>query len=160
MSETVEAAFRAAMRRLAATVTIVTVAGPEGPAGMTATSVTSLSMAPPSLLVCVNREASVHPALAVGREFCVNVLAEPHAGLAQDFGGAVAPEARFARGAWRARDGVVCLEGAAALVFCTVDLLLDYGTHTIVVGRVTGAETAPGARPLLYGEGGFLALGT
>ncbi len=153
------AGFLAAMRQLAATVTIVTTAGPDGPAGMTATAVTSLSLEPPALLVCVNREASVHPALAMGRAFCVNVLALEHAALAASFGGGTVPERRFAQGEWRQEAGVPPhLAGAAALVFCIVDLLLDYGTHTIVVGRVTRATADAGAQPLLYSKGRYVHL--
>ena len=41
---------------------------------MTATSVTSLSLNPPSMLVCVNKEASIHKILDKGSSFCINVL--------------------------------------------------------------------------------------
>ncbi|NBW26299.1 MAG: flavin reductase, partial [Betaproteobacteria bacterium] len=52
------------MRRLAATVTLVTTSDADGKRyGMLATSVTSVTMEPPMLLVCVSRSAHVHPAL-------------------------------------------------------------------------------------------------
>ena len=65
-------AFKEAMRRLAATVTIVTAAKGDESYGMTMTAVTSLSMDPPSLVICVNRNASLHPVLAGRQEapFC------------------------------------------------------------------------------------------
>ena len=49
--------FRAAMRRVASTVTVVTTGGPFSRHGMTATAVTSVSADPPSLLVCINQGA-------------------------------------------------------------------------------------------------------
>ncbi len=154
-----EAGFRAAMRQLASTVTIVTAASGEAMHGMTATAVTSLCAEPPALLVCVNRSASIHPVLHEGQAFCVNVLATKHADLSMIFGGRVDPELRFAHGTWQHdTEGVPFMPDASALLFCIVDLLLDYGTHTIVVGKVTRANANSDASPLIYGGGGFLSV--
>jgi flavin reductase (DIM6/NTAB) family NADH-FMN oxidoreductase RutF len=73
--------FRDAMRRIAATVTIVTADDGERYDGMTATAVTSLCMEPPSLLVCVNQKAFLHDMLLRAANFCVNVLHQDHAEL-------------------------------------------------------------------------------
>jgi flavin reductase (DIM6/NTAB) family NADH-FMN oxidoreductase RutF len=154
-----EAGFKAAMRQLASTVTIVTAASGEAMHGMTATAVTSLSAEPPALLVCVNREASIHPVLHEGQSFCVNILASTHAYLSSVFGGLVVPELRFEHGTWQHDDdGVPFMPDASALVFCSVDLLMDYGTHTIVVGKVKRAMANTAAPPLIYGGGGFLSV--
>ena len=56
--------FKSAMRRLAATVCIVSTSDEDGWHGMTATSVTSVSMDPPSVLVCVNTTATLHKDIA------------------------------------------------------------------------------------------------
>jgi flavin reductase (DIM6/NTAB) family NADH-FMN oxidoreductase RutF len=153
------AGFRAAMRQLAATVTIVTTKAEGVLHGMTATAVTSLSADPPALLVCVNRQASIHPALHVRQAFCVNILGNAHAALASAFGGEVEPRHRFAHGTWREDDeGVPFLADAPALLFCTVDLLMDYGSHTIVVGKVARTLTDRSAAPLIYGNGSYLSV--
>jgi flavin reductase (DIM6/NTAB) family NADH-FMN oxidoreductase RutF len=69
------AAFRSAMALLAAPVTVVTGRTAEGdPFGFTASAVTSLSLDPPLLLICVNRGANSHDPLVRARSFCVNVL--------------------------------------------------------------------------------------
>jgi len=158
-TDLLKASFKAAMRQLAATVTIVTTAAGDVMHGMTATAVTSLSADPPAILVCVNRSARIHTALRVQQAFCVNILAQSHTNLAGIFGGQTDSELRFAHGDWqRDQDGVPFLPDASALVFCTVDLLMDYGTHTIVVGRVTSASAEVALSPLLYGAGGFLSV--
>ncbi len=74
MGERFEADFRKAMRRLASAVTVISTAHDDRRHGMTATAVTSVSSAPPSLLACINRSASLHAPLLASRRFCVNIL--------------------------------------------------------------------------------------
>ena len=155
------AAFKAAMRRLAATVTIVSNREPETGrrSGMTATAVTSLSADPPSLLVCVNRQASMHASLTEGSPFCVNILGQAHADLARSFGGRVEPELRFEEGDWAEDQSVPYLADAVATLFCTVDALVDYATHSIVIGLVTAVHVHEHQQPLIYGNGRFALMG-
>ena len=69
--------FRLAMRKVASSVTIVTTRDAAGmPHGMAASGVIPVSMDPPSMLVAINRSASLHPVLQASRRFCVNVLAD------------------------------------------------------------------------------------
>ncbi len=69
------AAYREAMARLAGAVHLVTTDGPGGRAGFTATAVCSVSDAPPTLLVCINRDSSAYPAFDRNGRLCVNLLA-------------------------------------------------------------------------------------
>ena len=69
------ALFREAMSRLGAAVHVVTTAGPGGMTGFTATAVCSVSDAPPTMLVCINRKSSGAPALHENKVFCVNTPA-------------------------------------------------------------------------------------
>lgn len=150
--------FKDAMRRLAATVTIVSAASDEGPSGMTATAVTSLSADPPAILVCVNRSASIHAKLTLGNRFCISLLSTDHRDLPTAFGGGIDPEKRFDHGSWNvSRYGTPFLADAQANIFCTVDAQFDYATHTIVIGKVD-AVRMPGEdiRPLIFGDGRFL----
>ena len=73
--------FRVAMRRYPAAVTIVTASDNQRRHGMTATAVTSLSLDPPSLLVCLNRTTLLHDIMLSARRFCVNVLGHDQADL-------------------------------------------------------------------------------
>jgi flavin reductase (DIM6/NTAB) family NADH-FMN oxidoreductase RutF len=158
-SDDIAYAFRQAMRRLAATVTIVSTARMGQRSGMTATAVTSLSVQPPALLVCVNRSASLHADLSLGARFCVNILGHAHGELSAAFGGQTEPEGRFAQGAWQDDPWEVpYLSDAPANVFCIVARMIDYGTHSIVIGSVYAAREGEGAHPLIYGNGRYLGL--
>ncbi len=154
--------FRAAMRKLASTVTVVTARQADEHHGMAATAVTSLSMDPPSLLVCVNRTASMHSALHRSALFCINLLGEQHGPLCEAFGGKLTGAARFAVGEWASgEDEVRYLIDAPANIFCRLDEQHDYGTHTIFIGRVVRVRVMEDGKPLLYQAGaigGFLAI--
>ena len=152
-------AFKNAMRRLAATVTIVTGGTPDQRGGFAATAVCSVTTDPPALLVCVNQAASLHDSLTMGHHFCVNLLHGSHAELSSIFGGGVASDRRFEHGDWaHDADGVAYLSDAQANVFCVVDALMPYGTHTIVVGKVTHVRLHGEIAPLIYSDGRFIAI--
>ena len=68
--------FRAAMRRLAASVAIVAARGEHGPVGMAATSVTSLTVDPPAVLICVNRATVLHGLLVPTAPLSVTLVHE------------------------------------------------------------------------------------
>jgi flavin reductase (DIM6/NTAB) family NADH-FMN oxidoreductase RutF len=151
------AAFKAAMRRFAATVTIVTVKSGDVRSGMTATAVSSVTTDPPALLACVNRGASIHANLRMGKLFCVNLLASEHGPLSTAFGGKLPPQDRFSMGLWHFEgDGPPYLSDAQANIFCFVDAMMDYGTHTIFVGKVDAVRLHGDVRPLIYGNGRFI----
>lgn len=146
-----EAAFRDAMRRLAATVTIVTAVDGERRHGMTVTAVTSVSMDPPSVLVCLNRSTLLHDIMLGARMFCVNVLLHDQAELSAAFSGKLRPEARFGVGDWQfTDDGVPFLADAQATLFCRRTAALPSGTHTIFVGEAFDAHHRDEVAPLIY----------
>jgi flavin reductase (DIM6/NTAB) family NADH-FMN oxidoreductase RutF len=147
------------MRRLAATVTIITGGPPEQRGGFAATAVCSVSTEPPALLVCVNRKASLHGSLTMGRQFCVNLLHDQHSELSNVFGGKVPPAERFNYGTWdHDESGTAYLSDAQANVFCVVDALMAYGTHTIVVGKVRHVRLHGAVAPLVYSDGKFVGI--
>lgn len=154
----VAAAFRLAMRRLAATVTIVT-AGRDGRRfGMAATAVTSVTAAPPTLLICINRSASIHDIIVEAGRYCINILGTHHAGLVAPFGGAAEGEARFDHGAWTHRDGgMPYLDDAQASLFCTVRRRVEHGSHSILIGEVDQVRLSDAIAPLLYQDGTLAA---
>lgn len=142
-----------AMRRLAKSVVIVTTRYQGERMAMAATAVDSLSLEPPSLLFCVNRTASIFPALSGKAAFCVNILARAHEPLAHLCGGQARGEARFAQGAWaEGPNGVPCLEDAQASIFCETDGEFFYGTHGIFIGRVQGVRLHGSVEPLIYAD--------
>src|ERR1700679_213791 len=80
-----EQQFRSIMRRLAGGVSIITAGRGDDVTGMTVTSLTSLSAAPPRLLVSINREASSFAMIERHRVFGVNVLGSDQLDLARRF---------------------------------------------------------------------------
>jgi flavin reductase (DIM6/NTAB) family NADH-FMN oxidoreductase RutF len=153
--------FRQGMRRLAAGVTIVTTSDDGQRAGLTATALCSLSVAPPQLLVCVNREAEAHDLIDRGGRFCVNLLASGHRALAGRFAGAdgTEGEARFAKGRWiELATGAPALQDALACFDCEVAERVRASTHTIFIGRVVDVVVHKRGRPLVYAAGEYAAL--
>lgn len=149
--------FLAAMRCLAATVHVITVRSETGPMGMTATAVSSLAASPPSLLVCVNRSASLHAALVSTRRFCVNILHSSQRDLARIFSDSHRREERFDHGAWQlGGNGPPQLADAQVALLCELDGLSSFATHDICIGRVRDVHLrAEAPDPLLYLEGRF-----
>lgn len=147
--------FKAAMRQLAATVTLVTTFEDGEPHGMTATAVSSLSADPPSVLVCINRAARMHGPTSRSRFFCLNLLAAEQLELCAAFGERRGLD-RFGVGEWReGPHGLPWLVGNAATLFCAVDEALNYGTHTIFIGRIEQVAVDHAAKPLVYQDASF-----
>jgi flavin reductase (DIM6/NTAB) family NADH-FMN oxidoreductase RutF len=126
--------FRKAMRRLTSAVSVISVTHEGIRYGITVTSVTSVSMTPPSLLFCVSRTASLHdPAIRSGR-FCVNILHAHQIDIADAFSGRARVEDRFLCGEWASDDeDVPYLIPAQAKIFCEADAVSSYGTVDWVV---------------------------
>lgn len=155
--EELPAQFRAAMRRLAASVAVVAARGENGPVGMAATSVTSLTVDPPAVLVCVNRATALHGLLVPTAPLSVNLLARDQQDVSAAFGGGVPQDERFRIGEWsEGPDGVPELVGAQANLACVIDAMLAYGTHSIVIARVLRATVSDAVTPLIYQDGAYL----
>jgi len=155
-------AFRAAMRQLASGICLITQNVNGGPAGMTATAVASLSLDPPTLIVCVNRAASIYPGLTPGAAFGVSVLGGDHREFADRFAGRTGENGaeRFREGRWRiAPNGAPLLADALAALACEVEEIVERNTHAIVIGRVRHAAAASGGGALLYWRGVYDQLG-
>ena len=144
-------AFRDAMARLGGAVNIVSTDGPAGRAGFTASAVCSVSDTPPTLLVCLNRNASVYETFKTNRILCVNTLAHDQEAIATLFGGKTPMDERFAAAAWSRRlTGAPALEGAVARFDCRVSEIVESGTHDVLFCTVLAAEVEAGLHGLIY----------
>ena len=149
--EELKGSFLNAMRRLAATVCVVTCRDGGERYGIAATAVTSLSLEPVSLLVCINRSSDFHRRLARAGEFCVNLLADTHTDQSRIFGSGRHWDERFKTGVWSGEDSEPpVLTDAQASIICATDAALDYGSHTIVVGRARRVSFSETIAPLVY----------
>ncbi len=151
--------FRMAMRQFAATVSVISTADGGQRYGMTATAVTSLCVEPPTLLVCVNRGASIHTPLSRAGHFCVSVLRDHHVALSHAFSGGLDPSRRFSLGDWQdTEEGLPFLADAQASFVCRLARTLEYATHSVFIGEVLRACSSEAAAPLVYHAGRYAGL--
>lgn len=145
--------FRDVVGRFASGVTVVTTAVAGRPFGTTASAMSSLSMDPPMLLVCLNRTSSTQAAVLEAGTFAVNILCDSQAGLAGQF--ARKGDDRFAGVEVRTgRTGAPLIEGSLATLECRTVETVTGGTHTVFLAQVVGAQ-ARELEPLTYFRGRF-----
>ncbi|WP_299975140.1 flavin reductase family protein [uncultured Pseudoteredinibacter sp.] len=153
------AAMKAGMRRLASGVAVVTCRDEEsGRQAMTASSVTSVSDSPASLLVCVNKATTMAASLQPGVAFAVNILSADQQDISNACAGGEQGEGRFTIGQWQDNaEQVPLLKGSQVSFSCKVDQVHSYGTHDIVIGQIDGVCLDNDQfAPLIYGDGGYL----
>lgn len=153
--------FRNLMRHQAGAVTIIAVGKPGARTGLTATAMCSLTDSPPTVLICVNRNASAHKPIKAAKCFGVNVLSLPQQHLAKRFSSKqLEGEARFDKDAWTTlATGAPILKGTLASLDCELIDEHEVETHSIFVGRVKDGSFDEGADALLYFRGDFWNLG-
>ncbi|MFR9674840.1 flavin reductase family protein [Streptomyces sp. TR06-5] len=147
--------FRTMMSAFPSGVAVITAVDESGdPHGMTCTSLCSVSVTPPTLLVCLDERSGTLGALAAGGLFAVNLLHARGRTAAELFAGPV-PD-RFSRIGWEPSPlhGIPALTGHAHTVAeCRVARSVPAADHTIVVGEVRNVLELPeAADPLMYGR--------
>jgi len=155
--------FRKGMRRLGGAVNIVTSAHEGIYAGLTATAVTSLSAEPPRLLSCINRAGATYETISKGRCISVNVLGAEHRALAMRFAGMDGePETdRFSEDVWETSiSGAPLYRDALVSFDCSVESILDAGSHGIVIGNILDIRVNERAdnSPLCYIDGDWATI--
>lgn len=155
------AAYRDAMSRVVGAVHIVTSDGPGGRGGATMTAVSSVSDAPPTVLICLNQTGRLNAILRANGVFCVNTLVagdETLAGVFAGVGGIDHP-GRFEHGVWRsAATGAPVLAGARAAFDCRVSTITDVGSHTVIFGTVEAVVVGDARPALLYVDRAYRVL--
>lgn len=153
--------FRNAMRRLAGGVSVITAGRGADISGMTVTSVSSLSVDPPALVVSINREASSFPLLQRYGAFGVNMLTSDQLDVAERFTGkgGLKGADRFAGADWTTRvSGVPLLAGALAAIDCEVEDIVERHSHALVIGRVLDVTVSARTAALAYWQGQYVAI--
>lgn len=152
----IAAALRRGLRSLAKAVVVITCQHEGQRHAMTATAVSELSMDPPSMLICVNKTASLFAPLSQGADFCINILAAHQADISSLCAGKEKGEARFTIGDWRRSAlGHAYLADAQASFFCRNVATLEYGTHGIFIGEVGEVIDLSPINPLVYMDGRY-----
>jgi flavin reductase (DIM6/NTAB) family NADH-FMN oxidoreductase RutF len=150
--------FRQAMRGVAATVNIVTICVDGRPMGMTATAMSSVSMDPPSLLVCINACLTMHDPMEDVAHFCVNVLHGGQQELARIFADPARKASRFLDGWLMDGNRPPRLAEAQAAMLCRRIGHHRFGTHSIFIGVVEEVWTRDGIDPLVYLDGRYAGI--
>ena len=153
---TVEPAqFREAMSRLGAAVHVITTAGPGGKTGATATAVCSVSDAPPTLLMCLNRKSQTNPVVLENAVFCINTLDAGGAEIADIFSGRTGVQGsdRFAVGNWMTLStGSPVLSSAVVAFDCRIIEVRSVASHNVFFGAVEAVRLGPQGPALVYHE--------
>ena len=153
--------FRGAMRHLTGGVSVITAGRGRDITGMTVTSVSSLSVDPPTLFVSINREASSFPLIRRYGAFGVNMLNADQLDIAERFAGkgGLKGADRFAGAEWvTAVSGVPLLVGALSAVDCEVEEIVERHSHGIVIGRVRDIRNSTRNAALAYWHGQYVAV--
>ena len=147
--------FRLAMRRYIYSVSIMSNKdNADNPNAITVSSVTSISMDPPSLLICINKSSRIHNSIELESKFCINLLNNKQEDLSNICSDEDMYDQRFKDENWNL-NGIPFLKNAQANIFCKVDKLTSYHTHTIVIGLVEDANYADEISTLTYVDGKY-----
>jgi flavin reductase (DIM6/NTAB) family NADH-FMN oxidoreductase RutF len=151
---------RQALGHFATGVTIVTSRTDSGePIGTTASAISSLSLTPPLLLVCLDRSSHTLAAIRSHDAFAINVLAEGQERLSANFARPGAAASWEGVGHRIGGIGNPHLDGVLAGLDCRLERCLDGGDHEIVIGRLLSIErSGKDLRPLLHYRGNYTSL--
>ena len=137
------ATFRAALGRFATGVTVVSTVSDGIDYAMTANAVTSVSLDPPMVLVCVYQDARFHDAVLASGEWGVSILAADARGAAtwlatrgRPLAGQLDPVPHH-RGPVT---GVALVDGSLATLECRTVATHPAGDHTVVIGEVVAID--------------------
>jgi flavin reductase (DIM6/NTAB) family NADH-FMN oxidoreductase RutF len=153
--------FRGAMRQLTGGVSVITAGHGRDISGMTVTSVLSLSVDPPALIVSINRGASSWPLLKRYGYFGVNILTADQVDIAERFTGkeGLKGAERFAGAKWTGgASGAPLLVGALAAIDCEIEEIIERHSHAIIIGRVLDMQVSARTAALAYWQGEYVAI--
>jgi flavin reductase (DIM6/NTAB) family NADH-FMN oxidoreductase RutF len=149
--------FRRVLSHFASGVTVVTTCVQDVCHGITVSAFCSLSLEPPLVLICIDRQAQAHTLLREAGVFAVNVLAEDGERLSRLF--ASREPDKFAQVRYtRGQTGAPLLSDALATLECRLVDQYPGGDHTIFIGEVVSGNAQDRAGPLLYYRSGYHSL--
>ncbi len=148
--------FKSLLGRFATGVTVATTLDAGGErSGMTASAVAAVSLDPPLLLLCVDRNAKFHAAVEAGRGFALNVLASDQERISRIFADSSGDP--FAKVEFGSDTGFPLLEGVVAHIMCALWGSHQAGDHTVFFGTVTKGQIFDRA-PLLHYRGRYTTV--
>jgi flavin reductase (DIM6/NTAB) family NADH-FMN oxidoreductase RutF len=146
--------FKQVLGRWPSGVTVVTAYDNGVAHGMTASSFTSVSLHPPLISVCLDRQARTLAAIQRSDAFAVNVLGEDQAAVSVRFASTEDEAYKFERAPTLGARGCPLIAGAVAQLECSVFQQVEAGDHIILLGAVEQMSVG-GGPPLLYLQGKY-----
>ena len=154
--------FRQVMGHFVTGVTVVTTLDGDRPQGITVNALSSVSLDPPLVMVALDRRRFITPTVRRERRFAVNVLGEGQQALSDCFAGAPVTPGRgdFCGAAWTPGEtGLPLLDGAIAMLECSVVDTYSAGDHDLFIGQVDAwHDPARHPMPLLYYRRQYLRI--
>ena len=143
---------RRLMSRWATGVSVITSQGAAGPRGCTVNSLTSLSLDPLLLIVCLDLRSNTLEAVRESGRFCINILAAGQERLSRRFAVKDPRDecVKFGEVEYEVVDGAPALAGCLAWIVCDVDQELPGGDHAILVARPLSGRTGSASKPLIF----------
>lgn len=142
--------FRETVGSFATGVTVVTFPS-EPPHGLTANAVSSVSLDPPLVLVCIDHDTESYDLLEEGDvdEYCINVLAEDQQHLGEYFARMTELEENpfEAEATTTAATGAPIFEDSLAYLDCEVWKAVPAGDHTVYIGEVQDLDVLDDETP-------------
>lgn len=150
------------LRNLVRPVVVVTARHQGRAYAMAATAVSEVSMDPPSMLVCINRNNAIFDAVDAGCDLVLNVLAQDHEAVSRACGGGLKGEEKFDIGEWdiATPDQPPALRDALAVIYLKQSSMVDHGSHRVVIGDVRHVTRSSADTPLAFFGGRYLQLDT
>ena len=157
-AESIGELYRDAWSRFATGVTVINTIEPDGSVhGMTASSVTSVSLDPPLVLVVIGETRQSHALIESTGRFGMSILDAGQTEIAKHF--ATPPESRGKLDSTHIKQlsGTPVIADAIASMDCKVSAAYKAGDHTVFIGEVESIEVGEGD-PLVWFQrqfGGF-----
>lgn len=147
-----------ALKRFGKSVCIVTSVDQQGRYATPSSAITNLTNNPPTLLLPMEKTASLYPLLSEGVRFGVNLLAPNHQQVIEACISKKG-EDRFSVGQWQQHVlGVPVLVDAQAVFVCDFEQLSEYGSHGLIIGRVVAVDYAKNVQALIYIDNSFCSI--
>lgn len=149
--------LRQAYGAFATGVAVVTTSSPAGqPAGMTISSFSAVSLQPPLVLWCLQRQVPPAETFEQAGHYALHFLHAGQQDLSDRFANPATLPTRFEGLAWEAGlAGLPLLADCPTRLCCQVVQRIEAGDHLILLGQVLSIEHES-ARPLVYHGGRYL----
>ena len=152
--------FRLALRELVYPVCVVSSYNYETKENhaITVSSVTSLSFEPPSILVCINKDSSIHSSMKKNTYFNISFLSSLQSEISNLCGIDEFTDQRFENDFWDFKNNVGYIKNSQSVISCTIEEITNYGSHSVFIGNVVEVIQNREIKPLLYGKGKYLDI--